>query len=185
MFYIVALSIISRSIASQNVQDRSFMPNAFGHSLTISLQKMSDSLFAIQLRSGDTIHSSWKLNYPVYQFDVGDVTGDGIPEIAVGVIKPTRFYPKPDRRLFLFQISENLLIRPLWLGSRVAQPLQDFRIVKTQSAPIIRTLEREQDAKFLVAEYRWRGFGLEFVRYIKREILQQEAIEILYANTDE
>ena len=78
----------------------------------------------------DSSHSVWKLPYPVYQFDYGDVTGDGMPEIIVWVIKPTRFDPKPDKRLFIYRIADEAYIRPLWLGSRVAQPLEDFRVIR-------------------------------------------------------
>ena len=117
--------------------------------------------------------------YPVYQFDYGDITGNGVPEIIVGVIKPTRFDPKPDKRLFIYRIADEAYIRPLWLGSRVAQPLEDFRIIREETPTRIRTLEREHSGNFLVAEYIWRGFGLDFKRYLKREVKKQEAIHIL------
>ena len=100
-------------------------------------------------------------------------------EIIVGVIKPTRFDPKPDKRLFIYRIADEAYIRPLWLGSRVAQPLEDFRIIREETPTRIRTLERERSGNFLVAEYIWRGFGLDFKRYLKREVKKQEAIHIL------
>ena len=95
--------------------------------MEVSLNKESDSLYVIHLNTDQPSHSVWKLPYPVYQFDYGDVTGDGMPEIIVWVIKPTRFDPKPDKRLFIYRIADEAYIRPLWLGSRVAQPLEDFR----------------------------------------------------------
>lgn len=145
----------------------------------VSMQKVSDSLYILQLAIDQQTSSTWELPYPVYQFDYGDVTGDGIPEIAVGVIKPTRFDPKPEKRLFLYRIADGAYIRPLWLGSRVAQPLEDFRIIRDSIPAKIRTMERERSGHFLVAEYRWRGFGLDFKQYIQREIPKQEALQIL------
>ena len=105
--------------------------------------------------------------------------GKANAEIIVGVIKPTRFDPKPDKRLFIYRIADEAYIRPLWLGSRVAQPLEDFRIIREETPTRIRTLERERSGNFLVAEYIWRGFGLDFKRYLKREVKKQEAIHIL------
>ena len=147
--------------------------------MEVSLNKESDSLYVIHLNTDQPSHSVWKLPYPVYQFDYGDITGNGVPEIIVGVIKPTRFDPKPDKRLFIYRIADEAYIRPLWLGSRVAQPLEDFRIIREETPTRIRTLERERSGNFLVAEYIWRGFGLDFKRYLKREVKKQEAIHIL------
>ena len=92
-----------------------------------------------------------------------------MPEIIVGVIKPTRFDPKPDKRLFIYRIADEAYIRPLWLGSRVAQPLEDFRVIREHTPVLIRTVERERSGKFLIAEYAWRGFCLDFKEYLKRK----------------
>lgn len=142
--------------------------------MEVSLNKESDSLYVIHLNTDQPSHSVWKLPYPVYQFDYGDVTGDGMPEIIVWVIKPTRFYPKPDKRLFIYRIADEAYIRPLWLGSRVAQPLEDFRVIREHTPVLIRTVERERSGKFLIAEYAWRGFGLDFKGYLKRETEEKE-----------
>ena len=73
-------------------------------------------------------------------------------------------------------------IRPLWLGSRVSQPLVDFHYYKINSEGIIRTIELEKDNTFLVAEYCWQGFGLAFIHYLARERTLQEASQILKNN---
>ena len=147
--------------------------------IEVSLNKKSDSLYVIHLNTDQPSNSTWKLPYHVYQFDYGDITGNGIPEIVVGVIKPTRFDPKPDKRLFIYRIADETYIRPLWLGSRVAQPLENFRIIREETPVRIRTMERERSGNFLIAEYTWRGFGLDFKRYLKREVGKQEAVRIL------
>lgn len=145
----------------------------------VSMRKISDSLYVLQLDIEQQMSSTWKLPYPVYQFDHGDVTGNGVLEIAVGVIKPTRFDSKPAKRLFLYRIADGAYIRPLWLGSRVAQPLEDFRIIRDSIPAQIRTIERERSGHFLVAEYIWKGFGLDFKRYIQRETTKQNALQTL------
>ena len=77
-----------------------------------------------------------------------------MPEIIVGVIKPTRFDPKPDKRLFIYRIADEAYIRPLWLGSRVAQPLEDFRVIREHTPVLIRTMERERSGKYLIDRIR-------------------------------
>ena len=145
--------------------------------ISVVLDRKSDSLSILELYVNDSLRSTWPLRYPVYQFHIGDVTGDGIPEIAIGPVKTTRFDPKPDKRLFLFRITDDRYIRPLWLGSRVGQPLEDFRLVGNHC--LIRTIEREKDNSYLVAEYIWKGFGLEFKQYLERSIPYKEAEKFL------
>ena len=146
--------------------------------IEVSLVKVQDSIFDI--RSKMTYHdsvtvSTWRLNYPVYQFDCADITGDGLPEIAVGVIKSTRFDPIVRKRLFLFKLYDACYVRPLWLGSKVSLPLVDFRLMETKNGQRVRTIEQESDHQFVVAEYSYKTFGLEWIRYIQRGITQQEA----------
>ena len=58
----------------------------------IRLEHIHDSLSVLRHFIDGTEVSEWELPYPVYRFDCGDLTGDGTPEIAVGVIKPTRYF---------------------------------------------------------------------------------------------
>jgi len=160
---------------SCNEKNKFYEAEINGEKIKITLEQKSDTSFSLNLTISDSLISSWAINYPIYRFDFGDITGDGIPEIAVGVIKSTRFDPELAKRLFLFRITDDFYIRPLWLGSRVGQPLVDFRIVSSEEGNRIRTIEREQSGKYLLAEYRWRGFGLEFKQYIKREISLKSA----------
>jgi hypothetical protein len=123
--------------------------------------------------------SKWDLPYPVFHVEVGDVDGNGTDEILVGVIKATRYDPIVGKRLFIFKLVEGH-IRPMWLGSRVSQPLESFHLVAGKDHPRIRTIEKEQDGKFLVANYHWEVFGLEFENYQAREISYVAAGELLY-----
>lgn len=123
--------------------------------------------------------SKWDLPYPVFHVEVGDVDGNGTDEIIVGVIKATRFDPVVRKRLFIFKLVEGY-IRPMWLGSRVSQPLESFHLVAGKDHPYIRTVEKEQDGKFLVANYHWDVFGLEFENYLVREVSFVDASQLLY-----
>ncbi|MBW1298841.1 nuclear receptor-binding factor 2 [Aquimarina litoralis] len=144
---------------------------------TVTLIKEHDSLHYVQIAS-DSLTDSWKLPYPVYQFQLGDVDSNGKDDILVGVIKTTRFDSIKGKRLFIFKNYKGY-VRPLWLGSRLSKPLVDFKFVKNNQGNYVRSIEREKSGKFLVAEYQWRRFGLEFKRYIKREIDKTQASEIL------
>lgn len=127
------------------------------------LKKEHDSLYWL---------NEWRLPYPVYQLQTGDVDGDGSTDAMVGVIKPTRFFPEKARRLFIFK-QVNGKVRPLWMGSKLGGILQDFRFVDGR----IRSLETTTDSLYVVAEYHWGGFGMSFERFIVKGTDQETAIK--------
>lgn len=116
--------------------------------------------------------NDWRLPYPVYQFQTGDVNGDGSEDAMVGVIKSTRFYPEKARRLFIFK-QVNGKVRPLWLGSKLGGILEDFRFVDGK----IRALESTADSLYVVSDYRWGGFGMTFERFIIKGVNRETAIK--------
>ena len=124
----------------------------------IRLDVVNDSLSILRnfAKDGREV-SAFRLPYPTYRFCCGDLTADGIPEIGVGVIKPTRFSPQPDKRLFLFHLTEGRLIRPLWMGSHVGARLDDFRFDGT----LIRTTERDASDSLIHRTYKLSSFGIK------------------------
>ena len=68
------------------------------------LRKENDSLYWLGVKGGSK-SDEWRLAHPVYQFQTGDVDGDGSEDAMVGVIKKTRYYPM-GRRLFIFKQIE-------------------------------------------------------------------------------
>ncbi len=129
-----------------------------------------------QLRKeGDSLYylNEWRLPYPVYQFQTGDVNGDGSIDAMVGVIKKTRFHREEGRRLFIFKQVHGK-VRPLWLGSQLGGILQDFRFTDGR----IRSLETTTDSLYVVAEYKWGGFGMAFDRFLIKGTNHETAIKI-------
>ncbi len=130
---------------------------------TFELRKEHDSLYYI---------NDWRLPYPVYQYQTGDVDGDGKMDAMVGVIKATRFFPQKGKRLFIFK-QVNGKARPLWLGSKLGGILEDFKFVDGK----IRALEVTTDGRYVVAEYQWSGFGMAFEHYIIKGVNKEKALK--------
>lgn len=65
------------------------------------LRKENDSLYWLGVKGGRKA-DEWRLAHPVYQFQTGDVDGDGSEDAIVGVIKKTRYFPM-GKRLFIFK----------------------------------------------------------------------------------
>ena len=128
-----------------------------------TLRKVNDSLYWL---------NDWRLPYPVYQFQTGDVDGDGSEDAMVGVIKGTRFYPEKARRLFIFK-QVNGKARPMWMGSKLGGILEDFRYHDGK----IRALESTTDSLYVVSDYVWSGFGMKFDRFIIKGTDKQTALK--------
>jgi hypothetical protein len=167
------------------IDKSSYSINNEGQITNIHLEKKSKEDFVLIAdvfkKNKLVLTNSWHFNYEVFRIDTGDVNNDNSTDILVGVIKSTRFDPVSRKRLFIFKLFEGY-IRPLWLGSKVSQPLIDFKFIKCNSEGVVRTIESEKDQSYLVAEYRWRGFGLGFMHYLAREITIHQAYKILNTN---
>ena len=127
------------------------------------LRKEHDSLYWL---------NDWRLPYPVYRFQTGDVDGDGREDAIVGVVKSTRFYPEKARRIFVFK-QVNGKVRPMWLGSKLGGILEDFRYTNGK----IRALESASNGLYAVSDYRWGGFGMTFDQYIIKGVNRETAIK--------
>ena len=134
-----------------------------GYAQAFELRKQHDSLYYL---------NDWCLPYPVYQFQTGDVDGDGKEDAMVGVIKSTRFYPEKGRRLFIFK-QVNKKARPLWMGSKLGGILEDFRFIDGK----IRALESTTDSLYVVSDYKWSSFGMTFDQYIIKGVDKETAIK--------
>lgn len=169
---IISIAVILIYFFSKNVETSNET------NVEISLKQNADhsSTLVSSDQAGHTI-SKWKLDYPVFHFECADVNADGMDDILVGVIKKTRFDSVCRKRIFIFKLFEGY-VRPLWLGSRVSQPLEDFKVIHSKPVNLICTIEQEKNGKYLIAEYKWKGFGLTFVKYTKRNINLQEAIKL-------
>jgi hypothetical protein len=155
---LIALGLILATTLLAQTSEHTQTKGAF------TLKKLHDSLYWL---------NDWKLPYSVYQFQVGDVDGDGCEDAMVGVVKPTRFYPERGRRLFIFK-QVNGKVRPMWMGSKLGGILRDFRYVEGGS---IRSLEMTADSLYVVADYRWAGFGMAFERFIVKGTDEETAIK--------
>ena len=158
-----------------------------GRAQGFELRKEHDSLYWLRATGGRKA-DEWRLPYPVYQFQTGDVDGDGSEDAMVGVIKKTRFYPL-GKRLFIFKqidakattsMHRRKLVRPMWLGSKLGGNLEDFRFVAPadgDSLGRIRALESTTDSLFAVSDYKWSGFGMKFDHLIIKGVDKGTALK--------
>jgi hypothetical protein len=91
---------------------------------------------------------------------LGDVNGDGLNEVAICVYKTAKFHPVMAKRPFFFDLVEGKLV-PVWLGSRLSRPFDDYILYDIDAVDEIISVERLENGDRAVAAYDWKGFGFE------------------------
>lgn len=93
---------------------------------------------------------------------VGDIDGDGIDDISVGVYKKSLFHPVMARRPFIYSFN-NSSLQPKWRGSRLSKPFTDyiFYDIDGDNVDEIVAIEFLQSGDKVINTYKWKGFGFE------------------------
>lgn len=116
-------------------------------------------------RGGKAVWSGVPSKWKPWKLQIADVDGDGNLEIAIGVFKSTKFFPKPHNCLFIYGWSGDEAL-PKWLGSSLGRPFTEFLFADLDDVPgdELLAIETARDRKTSIAVYRWDSFGFTLVR---------------------
>jgi hypothetical protein len=125
----------------------------------IRLDKESDPSVSI-LHGSRILWRGVPARWKAWKLAVADVDGDGRREIAVGVYKATRFFPRPHNCLFIYS-WDGRRAHPKWLGSSLSRPFVDFAFVDSDGdgEEELAAIETKRDGRRCLAVYSWNGFG--------------------------
>lgn len=113
-------------------------------------------------RNGRLLDSYLKSSYRPWKLEVADVEGDGLPEIAIGVVRRTRNKPFDHNCLFIMRFDGKRLVKK-WMGSSMGRPLLDFHFGSSARGKpaVLYTLERTLEDRVALSGWDWDGFGFK------------------------
>ena len=99
-----------------------------------------------------------------WKLEIGDVDGDGLREVIVGVWKKSPKDPVMAKRVFVYSWNGKRLM-PKWLGSRLSRRFDDFAVadVNDDHWDELIALEIAPGGRHRIAVYRWLSFGFEWL----------------------
>ena len=103
-------------------------------------------------------------NLNPWKLQIGDVDGDRLREVIVGVWKKSPKDPVFAKRTFVYSWNGKRLM-PRWLGSRLARRFEDFAVADIDSDGLseLVSLEVAPQGRRRVSVYRWLSFGFEWL----------------------
>ena len=97
-----------------------------------------------------------------FELQLGDIADDDQNEISIKVFKSTKFHKVEAERPFFYKLSSGNL-EPVWLGSRLSRPFEDFILMDPDDddKDEIIAIEVLEDGSKILAKYDWKSFGFE------------------------
>lgn len=101
-------------------------------------------------------------NLKPWKLTMGDIDGDSVSELSIGVYKKTIFHQVMAKRPFIYSFQENEL-EPKWRGSRLSRPFTDYLFydLDASKSDEIISIESLESGKKIINTYKWKGFGFE------------------------
>lgn len=150
------------------------------HSVELTERKNAEFADKIHIKSTENNKENFTKDISdlnAWKVEVGDIDGDGIDEVALGVYTKSPLHQIDAKRPYIYKFNGEELI-PKWRGSRLSRPFIDFVFydLDKDGWDEIISIEILKEEGYIINSYKWKGFGFE--GYLESEEL--ETLPILY-----
>lgn len=101
----------------------------------------------------------------VASLTIVDIDNDGNEDIAVGIVKSSRWSNVKSLKMHLYKVQSDRIL-PLWRSSKLTSNLIDFCFIRTSGRNSACVIERLPDASYNLIMFQWKYFGLVFEDYM-------------------
>ncbi len=125
-------------------------------------KEYGEEVIIFKMEEGREIYRKNFSSLNPWKIVIGDVDGDKIDDISIGVYKESPLHPVMAKRPFIYSFKDGKIV-PKWRGSRLSKPFTDYGFYDIDGDGVdeIVAIEILEDNRKTINTYKWKGFGFE------------------------
>lgn len=125
-------------------------------------KEYGEEVIIFKMEEGKEIYRKNFSSLNPWKIVIGDVDGDKIDDISIGVYKKSPLHPVMAKRPFIYSFKDGKIV-PKWRGSRLSKPFTDYGFYDIDGDGVdeIVAIEILEDNRKTINTYKWKGFGFE------------------------
>lgn len=125
-------------------------------------KEYGEEVIIFKMEEGKEIYRKDFSSLNPWKIVIGDVDGDKIDDISIGVYKESPLHPVMAKRPFIYSFKDGKIV-PKWRGSRLSKPFTDYGFYDIDGDGVdeIVAIEILEDNRKTINTYKWKGFGFE------------------------
>lgn len=101
----------------------------------------------------------------IASISIVDIDNDGNEDVAVGIIKSSRWSKEKSLKMYLYRIKADRIL-PMWRSSKLTSNLIEFCFVNNSGKNYAVVIEKLSNNSYNLIRFRWKNFGLVYDKYM-------------------
>ncbi|WP_025740576.1 CapA family protein [Aquimarina pacifica] len=126
------------------------------------VKRMKTGTHVIKLETPDNASNTVRLHGDLSEMQFSDINNDGVIDLLLGISKKVNFDPVYRKRINIYSY-QNKSLKPLWLGTKFIDDVQNFDTYSNQDFNYLSTIEIDKKGKRYYRTYEWDDFGFGLI----------------------